>query len=134
MAVLRCSRSLSGSESRPFSRTRRKCSGVRFQTTRVAVGTSLSARTGVAARQPDAPERVWAVGSSSRRAFSATARQLGLITREAGAVLGGAEPGSASHLGAEVGGCPEAAAVGDHVEGRDSLFDEAARQVDALGG
>jgi hypothetical protein len=51
-----------------------------------------------------------------------------------GAVLGWAEPGSASHLGAEVGGCPEAAAVGDQVEGRDSLFDEAASEVGALGG
>jgi hypothetical protein len=56
---------------------------------------------------------------------SERSRQLGLVTREAGAVLSWAQPGSASHLGAEVGACPEAAAVGDQIEGRDSLFDEA---------
>jgi hypothetical protein len=73
------------------------------------------------------------MGNANANGWRYTAR-YGLVTREAGAVLGWAEPGSASHLGAEVGGCPEAAAVGDHVEGRDSLFDEATRQVDALGG
>jgi len=58
-----------------------------------------------------------------------------LITREVGgAVLGWAKPGSASHLGAEVGGCPEAGAVGDQIEGRGALLYEAACQVDALGG
>ncbi len=61
-------------------------------------------------------------------------RQLGLVVREAGAVLRWAEPGPASHLGAEAGGCSQAAAVGDQVEGRDSLLDEAAGEVDALGG
>jgi hypothetical protein len=56
-------------------------------------------------------------------------RYLGSVTREAGAVLRWAERGSASHLGAEVGGCPEAAAVGEQVEGRGSLPDQAACEV-----
>src|ERR1700691_3659393 len=62
-------------------------------------------------------------------------RRLRRLARcEAVAVLRRAEPGSTPHLGPEIGGGPEAAAVGNQVHRRCSRLDEAACEVDALGG